>query len=263
MNKKNILQTTIAATLCTAGFQAHASLSTGTVLDFDPGVQTCVTGGVYPDCTDDFFELSGSYFAWDSNGDGTISNAEKISISPFNGIIMGVTQASSGSHTGYPDNSETPGIDSPWVFLCNTGMHTTLSPITVANDLGATKELDFSGWGMNWNALSTSIDLGGGTQDCGTSSDGVCFDGLNDLSGIINNGSGLATITCSSAPCATNDTYTLDYMATVPLDHPSNFGGASYSLHLEGSAVPIPAAVRLFSSGFIGLMGMARRKKNT
>lgn len=45
--------------------------------------------------------------------------------------------------------------------------------------------------------------------------------------------------------------------------HPQGFtlsGGASYTLTLWGSPVPLPAAAWLFGSGVIGLAGLARRK---
>ena len=40
-----------------------------------------------------------------------------------------------------------------------------------------------------------------------------------------------------------------------------SFGANEYSFNLVASAVPIPAAVWLFGSGLLGLVGMARRKK--
>ena len=40
-----------------------------------------------------------------------------------------------------------------------------------------------------------------------------------------------------------------------------NTPNPNYSLHIAPSAVPIPAAVWLFGSGLLGLVGIARRKK--
>jgi len=34
-----------------------------------------------------------------------------------------------------------------------------------------------------------------------------------------------------------------------------------YDLHLAGTVVPVPAAVWLFGSGLLGLIGIARRNK--
>jgi hypothetical protein len=42
-----------------------------------------------------------------------------------------------------------------------------------------------------------------------------------------------------------------------------NYGGFNFNFNLQGSmtVVPIPAAVWLFGSGLLGLLGLARRKK--
>lgn len=42
---------------------------------------------------------------------------------------------------------------------------------------------------------------------------------------------------------------------------PGNAGAIEYELTINVSAVPIPAAVWLFGSGLLGLVGMAKRKK--
>ena len=101
-----------------------------------------------------------------------------------------------------------------------------------------------------------------------------------------------AILTCSS-DCATGDTFTLYYTASVPNGDPSGFGDVRYRLGFDGglassllltasaevvgfsdddpglvlsgvigssSAVPVPAAVWLFGSGLLGLIGLARRK---
>ncbi len=85
--------------------------------------------------------------------------------------------------------------------------------------------------------------------------------GTTGLPGDVN--SGLAIMTCSTATCSDSSTFTLDYVAQVPKNDPSNFGGVVYSLRLEGQVgvVPVPAAVWLFGSGLVGLVGVARRKK--
>ena len=265
--RKTSIATAIAVVLGATNHATQAALATGSVLEFNPGTTICVEGGTPPNCTLGITDIAGSYYALDVNGDATISPAEKNPISMFNGIILGAAQPASGSHTGSPDGSETPAIDTPWTFKASTGMHQSLSAVTVVdndvnNDGGFTKTLDFAGWGITWNGIP-NISLGGGTQDCGTASDGICLTSNGDLAGTINNGSSLATITCSTASCSTSSTFTLSYTAVVPRDDPSNFGGVLYSLYMEGhmSAVPIPAAVWLFGSGLLGLVGMARHKQ--
>ena len=72
---------------------------------------------------------------------------------------------------------------------------------------------------------------------------------------------GTATLVCDTAACADGETYALDMDVHVP----AAFTSVPYSLHMEGtinaSAVPVPAAVWLFGSGLLGLVGVARRKK--
>ncbi len=155
------------------------------------------------------------------------------SITGYEGIKLGVAQPASGSHSGAPDGSESPSIDNPWLFFNNTGMHFTNAPITILSDDGAGNvTLDFSGWRVTWNGVP-EINMGQGAP---------------------------ATMTCAT-DCSVGDTYTLDYAAVVPNDGTTNFGGVNYSLHLEGTVVPVPAAVWLFGSGLVGLVGVARRKK--
>ncbi|MCK4950856.1 MAG: hypothetical protein KAS48_03495 [Gammaproteobacteria bacterium] len=124
--------------------------------------------------------------------------------------------------------TEVPGVDEPWNFFGNTGMHyITGTSITVVNpdvngDGGFTRLLDFSGWGVTWNGIP-NIPMGGGSWGSGA-------------------GDGLATIVCSEVNCSQFSDYTLDYFATVPLGDPSGFGGVQYQLHLEGTNPTEPVA---------------------
>jgi hypothetical protein len=61
--------------------------------------------------------------------------------------------------------------------------------------------------------------------------------------------------------------FTLDYSWNA-IDHNGGnpfgpLGVTEYNLHLAGtvSAIPVPAAVWLFGSGLLGMIGIARRKK--
>ena len=59
-------------------------------------------------------------------------------------------------------------------------------------------------------------------------------------------------------------TYTLDYYWDYSYNGFATLGGLQvkeYHLHLTGTVVPIPAAVWLFGTGFIALVGLARRKR--
>lgn len=259
--KKLILCTAIAGALnVSVSSTASAALASDAVLNFDPGVEfTTIYGTVVV--------KEGSYFGMDTNGGG-ITPGERTAISQNDGLLLGTTQAASGSHGGAVDGTESPGVDNAWEFFTNTGMHYSSSPTTVLSATGNTATIDFSGWGVTWNGIP-AINMGGGSQDCGTASDGICTQtdpqtgAVTDIAGIFDNGTSIADVTCA-VDCAVGDTYTLTYAAVVPQADPSNFGGVAYELNLVGTVgaavVPVPAAVWLFGSGLLGLVGVARRR---
>lgn len=253
--KKTHLYAAVAVALSGAALSTGAQAAT---LDFTAGAKACTLG---PDattttgCLYDVTSTTGSYFSMDADGSGTVTDSEKTPISQFNGIIVDGTtvQTATGSHSGAPTGAEGMDIDNPWAFFTNTGMHSTTSAISVtSNDGAGNVGLDFSGWSVTWNGIA-DIPMGGDTANFGTDT-------------------GIATMTCA-VDCTAGDTYTLSYAAHVPLGDPSSFGGVPYVLYLEGtinalggdlpavSAVPVPAAVWLFGSGLLGLVGVARRKK--
>ena len=219
---------------------AEAALSSSALLAFDAGYQTCSIDGY--SCT-----VSGSYFGVDLQGDGAFDNPGDlipISAGSDGGLLIGRSQLASGSHSGAPDVSEVAPLDAAWSFLGNTGMHQTTSPVNILSDNGAgTVELDFSGISATWNVVQSS-NLGG---------DSANYPAEN----------GIATLLCGF-DCSLGDSFVLDYIAHVPLDDPSGFGGVPWKIHLEGtvSVVPVPAAVWLFGSGLIAMVGLARRKQS-
>ena len=182
-----------------------------------------VPGGPYN------FIQSGSYFAMDNNSDGVFLPGERTGLTASNGLALGTTQAAGD-------------IDVTWSFFSNNGNHFTDIATTVSNAAGNTADVNMTGWSVFWNNID--IPMGSGTSN------------------------GVGSVVCG-VDCATGDTFTLDYLATVPDGDPSGFGNVDYQLHLEGSVaaggggpvIPIPAAVWLFGSGLLGLVGVARRRK--
>jgi len=233
--KKSVLVTSAAMTLATSfSHTSMAALASNAVLQFEP----------YTPCTS-YHDLScynfTSYFGMDTNGSGEVTANERTRIYMNNGLILGSTQLASGSHSGHPNDSEIVDIEEAWSFFGNTGMHFTYSPTNVISASGNTATVDFSGWRVTWNGVP-SIPMGSGA-----------WNGNED---------GVAAISCG-IDCGNGDTYTLDYSATVPSGDQTGFGGVQYEFHLEGtiSSVPVPAAVWLFVSGLIGLVGFARCKR--
>ena len=245
--RKTPLAISLALCLGSIAPSALAALPSNASLNFDTGVISCLIGGTAPNsCTYGATDITtGSYFAMDNNGDGSVAGTEKTVLTPAptptSGITLGITQAASGSHSGTINSTESPAFDI-WEFFGNTGMDFTRVPITALTDDGAGNvTLDLSGWTVTWNGIPV-IDMGGGIQDCGTTSDGICVKGSTDIGNLggvpYDNGTGIATMTCGT-DCTNGDTFTLDYAATVPQADPSGFGGVSYSLHLTGT-VSVP-----------------------
>ena len=241
--KKTVLCTALATVMgCSAigVAQAAAVVNTDT-LSLTQGVQVTSSSVVS--------SQTGSYFAMDFNTDSKIAYGEMTQIGQgTTGIVIGTATSPSGYHGGTPTGGDTNAIDAPWYFSSNTGSHWTSVGITGDTTSG----LDFSGWNVAWSSIS-AIPMTGGSWDAtagkgyiGATSDGVAIFNWDGVYG---------------------HAYTLDYHATVPANDPSNFGGIQYELHLEGSvsqaapAVPVPAAVWLFGSGLMGLVGVARRRK--
>lgn len=234
---KNYLAISFGILTSISAVSSEAALSSSALLTFDSGVRILDTIG-------NVIEIQGSYFSVDTNADGIFTAFESITMSPGTdgGLLLGQAQLASIPSTFTLDGTEIAPFDSPWLFLGQYGAHQSNSPVTISSDDGnGNVQLDFSGWGATWNGIP-NINLGGDTV---TFSD-----------------TGLATVTCA-LDCSVGDTFTLDYSAHVPLSDTSGFGGVYWGMHLEGvvSAVPVPAAVWLFGSGLIGLIGIARRKK--
>lgn len=234
--KKTTIATAVGIIMGGAAMSANAALTSSATLSFTLGNAQTVscTYGTAPPCNKAAYAVTdvvGSYFSMDTNGNG-VEASEKTPIGSFNGLILGTTQAASGSHPGNINGTENPNIDAPWTFFGGTGMHQTTGPVSITGGSGGT--VDMSAWNVTWNGIA-SIPL-------------------------IQNS---ASIACSTASCSDTSTYTLDGAFTV---NGAGFTGVAYTVHLEGAvasaAVPVPAAVWLFGSGLLGLAGVARRRKS-
>ena len=256
--KKVLITTAIAAVLGGTSFSANA-LSNSSVLSFDAGTPEttgCLVGTFFPStgtcaygAAVEVTDMGGSYFAMDLDGsaqgtptsgvagDTGFSASEKTAIVDLGaGIALGAGQ-------GF--------VDAPWAFSGNLGNHNVLGTGLTAID---NNHINMTGWNVFWGNPAADIDMGAGvaSQDPRSVDSGGFFQVGNT-----------ANLTCTDANvCGDGAGYVLDYTAVVPS---GGFAGVAYTLHLEGtisegSAVPVPAAVWLFGSGLLGLVGVARRK---
>lgn len=231
MMKKNLLNLAVSSVISLTSTTVFADLPEKANLSIT-GFGTEITGcllGTTPPCDNTLFNVTsatGSFFAL---------GGEKY-IEGNNGVTLGIIQAAANSHSSPPDGSEIPNIDLPWEFAGNTGMHQTTSAVTIISDDGSgTVELAFSGWDVTWNGIA-NIPMGGGVQDCGTTSDGICVNPIGgaDIGGTFDNGTGIAVMTCE-VDCSPGESFVItSYAANVPQADASGFGGAAYTLHLEG-----------------------------
>ncbi len=162
---------------------------------------------------------TGSWFAMESLGPGKWLY---VGLEGHDGVRLGEVQAAS---TANPD-ALVKGIDEPWIFFSNQGLHQTTSAPTIISDDGAGNVvLDFSGWGVDWNGIET-IPMPSGAN--------------TGVDGDLDNADGQALLKCAN-DCGDGDSYVLNYSATVPQNSGTNFSGVKYHLHLEGT-IAAPSA---------------------
>ena len=208
----NFTKTMLALAIGSAGIMGAMSAHAYSVYNGD---RLPITAGVNAyDSNNDFTGVSsGSWFAIDTDGNSKISGMEKVALSQgTDGIVIGAWNTAPGQ------------ITAPWEFFGNVGDNSVTTAITGSTEAG----LDMSGWTVTWNGVVIPMGAGAWTpaasiagMAAGPYTNGVAkfsWDGSRSFYGI--------------------GPYTLDYLATVPLGHPSGFGGTKYALHLEGLPVP-------------------------
>lgn len=243
--KKTALQTAMAAVIGVSASAAQAAaVNAGDVLTITAGTPAFDYYGVQTNVT------AGSYFGMDNDGNSKITGGEKVVLAQgTTGLTIGTTTAPGASHAGAPTAGDSGDVTAPWGFFGNTGTDYLTSP--VSGD--TTNGLDMSGWTVTWAGIP-AIPMGAGSWTVGNCGILGCDNAAM--------GEGTAEFNWSGTY---GDSYTLNYAGTVPQGDPSGFGGVQYFLHLEGtveqaSVVPVPAAVWLFGSGLLGLVGVARRR---
>lgn len=245
--KKTVICTALTAVLGVTAYSAQsASVNNGDALGITAGVPALDAYGVQTNVS------SGSFFGMDNDGNSKITGGEKVALAQGStGLVIGTTTTAGASHAGPPTAGDTNAITAPWAFFGATGSDYVTTGVTGSTTSG----LNMSGWTVTWNAIP-AIPMGSGAWQPGNCVQLGC-------SGTFTNGN------AHFAWDGTNGGgYSLDYTGRVPANDPSGFGGVGYYLHLEGTvttgtppAVPVPAAVWLFGSGLMGLVGVARRKK--
>lgn len=173
---------------------------------------------------------AGSNFLMGGNPGANLFGESGLTVGP------GAGNTGTGSHSGPPAAGDVGGVTKPWTYFCNTGY----DYMALGSSFGGSTEagVDMSGWTVTWNGIA-AIPMGGDAAQGDSSIAAFTWDGTN------------------------GGTYTITHSAHVPLGDPSGFGGVAYDLNLTGtvSTIPVPAAVWLFGSGLLGLVGVARRRK--
>lgn len=244
--KKQILAAATLATLGAVATGAQAAI-------LNTGDQLTIANATYTSG----YVSGGSFFGMDLNGNSKLTNTELTGmVMGTNGVMIGSTTTPGSYHPGVPLPGDGGTVDGSWFFNGSVGSNWFRN---VAPTGGTTAGLNFGGWNVSWSTLSAIPMTGGAWQlQSGPYAPANCA--AMGCTGW--------TFTSGTAQFVWDGvyghSYQLNYAATVPLGDPSNFGGTQYFLHLTGvvnQAVPVPAAVWLFGSGLLGLVGIARRKK--
>ena len=128
----------------------------------------------------------------------------------------------------------------------------TGGPVTTGDITGNVMTLDVSSWFANWNGT----DFSQGYTEAGDAVT-ASTDWTNSADFI---GQGLpqgGSASCTGTTCTFNNLRWEAYISGGAFDGKTGF----WSLDGTATVVPVPAAVWLFGSGLLGLVGIARRRK--
>ncbi len=146
---------------------------TRTAVAVNPGDVLTITAGVTAyDSNGNLTQVSsGSWFAFDFNGNGNISGTEKNALCQgTTGLVIGVTTVArcQSSRTARP--GDTNEITAPWLWFGKTGSDYLTIPVTGDTITG----LDMSGWTVAVMAPRSTWAAGHGGQASATASAGSC-----------------------------------------------------------------------------------------
>ncbi len=246
-----IVSVCLALALCSTA--AHAASLTGTML-VNPGIKTA------PDIDGETLYVSGSYFVM---GNDPSFNSGMLAPGSAGGIVLGTHQnfvlnpdaphpynwdgLGGGAGTGY--NRAGPTTQStmlaPFSFFGNptyvgtnpigyqSGEAHAAPTADISNCVGntCTLSMDLSSWEVMWNG--SAFEQGPRPLNSGPFVPAV---GTYDLA---------------------TSAYSLTWNSHIK---GGPFNGVIGTWHLEGTVVPVPAAVWLLGSGLLGLIGIAHRK---
>jgi len=211
---------------------------------------------------------AGSFFTMAGGAYGTVP------LLGYQGISVGVAPGDTGSGSRgsatspligeQPQPSDIGAVTQPWAFFGSIG-YDYLSPDNGSGSFGGdtTNGVDMTSWTLNWLEIS-SVPVGGCQLGDPANNFGynTCDGNYSGQDYFTDTGTGLF-----SWSGVYGDSYTITYTAHIPKGDPSYFGGIQYDLYLTGivttSTVPIPATLWLFTSGLLGLTGLARRRGRT
>lgn len=187
------------------------------------------------------------------NWDGTVYNANSDYTGP--GGASNATLASDQPFFGNKWTAHTVQIFAPGSYTFNTVEGAPLNMTVGAGQLGAHML-------FNWG-ITTNIDVA------------IVWNTNTTFSGPMHTGADNG-VTCNPIGCtpngSPNNSLTTFMVASVDgngdgingipmVDGPFPAHNANFNLHGTLTPVPVPAAVWLFGSGLLGLVGIARRKK--